>query len=651
VSEDGDGRQQGEGPNSGAETTTERVAAILAADAVGYSRLMADDEKATIAALDRSRAVFTKHIEANRGRVVDTAGDSVLAVFETTNGAVRASVVIQEGLAKLNERVPEPRQMQFRIGIHLGDIHEKADGTVYGDGVNIAARLEGIAEPGGITVSEMIHGAVAGRLDVAFTDVGEHEVKNIAEPVRTYRVLAEGEVAPARQPVRSRRLVLASMGFVVILVGATWWQMQRPEPPEMVTADGQPTDDPTLAMPQGPSIAVMPFDNLSDEGGDDVFARGLAGDISVQLSRQQSLRTIGRSATQRYAGQDIDVRSVAEELAVDYLLLGTVRRSASDLRISTELLASADGSQIWAETYDRDLTVDSIFGIQDDITQRVIGTISDEWGVISQMVRGNATNRGTDDLSSYECVLTAFEYLDKTTPESHLRARDCLEETIERDPLYADAWGALALIYAHEEVHGFNPLPNSIPRALATAERGVRADDDSQMAWLGLAAAYYFAHDQDKFIGAADKALAINPNDVSTLAGLGFLFGTWGMLEKGLRLTEKAIALSPFDLFWYYVVPWIDAYSRQDYETALAYAHKYNVPGFWWTYMYYVPAYAQLGQMEEAKEALDRLRELKPDIAEDFWNQCRYWNMPDSLIAHWAEGFRKAGLDIQEPTN
>ncbi len=289
MSEDGDGQQQD------TAATTERVAAILAADAVAYSRLMADDEKATIAALDRARAVFAKHIEANQGRVVDTAGDSVLAVFDTTNGAVRASVAIQDELSALNEGVPEPRQMQFRIGIHLGDIHEKADGTVYGDGVNVAARLEGIADPAGIIVSDMVHGAVAGRVNAAFADIGEHEVKNIAKPVQAYRVMAEGAVVPEPSRPRPRFRHLAIV-VVILLLGLPamlwqWWQNPVIEP-----APGGPI----LAMDSGPTIAVLPFDNLSGDPDQEYFADGITDTMITDLSKVRKLGVIASNSTFAY---------------------------------------------------------------------------------------------------------------------------------------------------------------------------------------------------------------------------------------------------------------------------------------------------------------------------------------------------------------
>ena len=234
----------------------QRIAAILAADAVGYSRLMADDETATIAALDAARDVFREHIGAQAGRVVDTAGDSVLAVFQTTAGAVRAGLAIQQRLADADAEVPDARRMRFRIGIHLGDIHEKADGSVYGDGVNVAARLEALAEPGKVAVSDAVHATLRGRIAGGFADLGEHTVKNIPEPIRAYRALAAGESAPAR-PARDRRFALAGMALVLLATGALGlWRLLSPEPAPGIETAQAPEAPP--ALPAGPAIAVLP---------------------------------------------------------------------------------------------------------------------------------------------------------------------------------------------------------------------------------------------------------------------------------------------------------------------------------------------------------------------------------------------------------
>ena len=319
-------------------SVTRRVAAILAADAVGYTRLMADDEPATMNALDAARAIFVQHIEANQGRVVDTAGDSVLAVFETTEGAVLASVAIQERLAEKNAPVPEARRMRFRIGLHLGDIREKVDGSVYGDGANVAARLEGLAEPGAIIVSDVVQGALRGHLDIGFADAGSHEVKNVAEPVRAYRVLAEGETAPRKRSVLTKRALAigaaAALLAIVVAAGVTIWPSSEPDEEVVVEAAGDQTDDPILAMPTGPSIAVLPFTNLTGDPGQSYFVDGMTEEIITGLAKFSNLRVMARNTSFQFKGQTIDVAEIGRRLGVDYVVEGSVQRDASTIRVA-----------------------------------------------------------------------------------------------------------------------------------------------------------------------------------------------------------------------------------------------------------------------------------------------------------------------------
>jgi adenylate cyclase len=294
-----------------------RLAAILAADAAGYSRLMAVDDKATVAALDAARAVFREQVEAQQGRVIDMAGDSVLAVFGTVAGAVAAALAIQAQVNAVADAEAIDRRMRFRIGVHLGDVIEKADGTVYGDGVNIAARLQGLAEPGGITVSESIRSAVKGKVGASFEDHGEQAVKNIADPVRAWR-LRTGAVEP-----------VATV----------------PAAPSITAID--------LSLPDKPSIAVLPFVNMSGDPEQEYFTDGITEDIITELSRFHSLFVIARNSSFSYKGQSPDIRRVGKELGVRYVLEGSIRKSAQRIRVTGQLIDALTGNHLWAEKYDR----------------------------------------------------------------------------------------------------------------------------------------------------------------------------------------------------------------------------------------------------------------------------------------------------------
>ena len=352
-----------------------KLAAILSADAVGYSKLMADDERATVNTLKEYRLAIARVIERHKGRVVNSPGDNILADFPSAVEAVQAACEIQQVLKGRNLELPAERRMEFRIGVNLGDIIEESDGTIYGDGVNIAARMEALADAGGICISNTVYDAVEGKVDSGFDFLGEQQVKNIAKPVNVYRIRTDGGTKPAPAQTTAPRhwkrpAIAAAAVLAVVSIGLLVWQKTGPGPeaPAPVIAT---TDDPLLALLTGPSIAVLPFENLSGDSADDYFAAGLAGDIAVQLSYVQDLRIIGRSSTQKYQGTATDPRQIAEELGVQFVLVGSVRRSTETIRVTAELIDGGDGSQIWAETFDRELTSGDLFSAQDEITRHI----------------------------------------------------------------------------------------------------------------------------------------------------------------------------------------------------------------------------------------------------------------------------------------
>ena len=306
-----------------------RLAAILAADVAGYSRLMGDDERATMDTLNAYRAIFRQHIADHDGRVVDTAGDSVLAVFGSVVEAVESAVEVQAQIAVSNADLAEPRRMLFRIGINLGDVIEQDDGSLYGDGVNVAARLESLAEPGGICLSESAHMQAEGKVESAFEDIGEHEVKNIAKPVRAYRV-AGGDAAPAAA-------------------------------------------EPALGIPDKPSIAVLPFTNMSGDAEQDYFSDGITEDLITELSRFRELFVIARNTTFTYKGKAVNVEQVGRDLGVRYVLEGSIRKAGNRVRITAQLIDAKTGGHVWAERYDR--VLEDIFELQDEITRQMVGTL------------------------------------------------------------------------------------------------------------------------------------------------------------------------------------------------------------------------------------------------------------------------------------
>jgi adenylate cyclase len=375
----------------------QRLAAILAADVVGYSRLMALDENATVAALDTARRTFRTHIEASRGRVIDMAGDSVLAVFDSATGAVSAALAIQEALETAARSERDERRMRFRIGVHLGDVIEKSDGTVYGDGVNLAARLESLAAPGGIAVSDAVQGAIRNRLALTFVDRGESEVKNMGS-LRWYELRAGVTVGAS--------VAEASLRAVV--------RRDRP------------------------SVAVLPFANMSGDPEQEYFTDGISEDIITELSRFHSIFVIARNSSFTYHGQAIDVRKVAKDLGVRYVLEGSVRRAGQKIRVTAQLVDAASARHVWADRYDRDLV--DLFAVQDEITRSIIGAIAP--GIVMAEIQ-HSQSKTAAELDTWDRIMRAHWHIRRFTREDFSEARRLIEELLRHEPNNAVALGDL----------------------------------------------------------------------------------------------------------------------------------------------------------------------------------------------------------------
>jgi adenylate cyclase len=596
----------------------QRLAAILAADVAGYSRLMGNDERATIDTINSCRALFREQIEANGGRVVDMAGDSVLAIFDTAIGAFTTATTAQDRLANLNTDIAEDRRMLWRIGVNTGDIHEQDDGTVYGDGVNVAARLEALAEPGGICVSGKVRDELRGKIDRAFADLGEHAVKNIAEPVRAYRVLAAGEVAPAK-PKRTRLIALAGAAAVVAIIVAFLWPGEyddsSPDVVETATPDGA-----LPPLPTGPSIAVLPFDNLGGDPEQEYFADGLTEDILTRLAAFSDLKVIARNSSFQYKGEAVDVREVGSDLGATFVLEGSVRRDASSIRVSAQLLETEEGGHVWQQTYDRDLSAAGIFAIQDEITEQVASAIGGAAGAITASEIRRIQGAPTENLHSYECILLAKEYAVLITPESHRIARDCLQDVVAREPNYVEALAWLGAMYMEEIWSGYNPRedgPSPLDGAFEVLIQAVRLDPNHQRALGGLAWAYFSNGDDEQFYDNACKAVAANPNNVGTLAEMAMWLGYSGRWDESKALAERLRSLGAEVPYWHNFTEFNYHYRDKNYTAAATSARAALEMEHWAAPWYLGLAYVRLGESEKALEALARARALEPTFSTD----------------------------------
>ena len=530
-----------------------------------------------MAALEARRAAFHARTAAETGRIVDTAGDSVLAVFESAAGAVRAALSIQEDIAAANEELAEDRRMAFRIGVHLGDVMEHADGTIYGDGVNVAARLESLAEPGGIVISDLAHSAVRGRVNKDFVDLGEQKLKNVSEPIRAYRALGVG-VADA------------------------------------AAAD----DDGKRATGGRPVIAVLPFDNLSSNPEDDYFSDGLTEDIITELSRFTDMDVLSRNSTFQYKGKPVKAQTVGRELGASYMLEGSVRRGGDRVRVTAQLIDTNRGDHVWAERYDRKL--EDIFAVQDELTQQIAAAMG---LTVQDAVLETSVHKTASDLDAYDMILRARRFAAELTPAVHARTRDLLETAIALDPAYSRAHAMLADVYLAEYRIDFNPRPQPLERAFEEATRAVELDPRNAYAHFWLAATYYFRRQIERFDAEAERAEQLNPNDSELLADLGHYHVVRGNIERGMELTRHAMRLNPLHPGWYYFTFAFAYCGLGDFEQALLESAKIGMDNFFWGPMIRAAALGQLGRIDEAKAALALAYEAKPDLN------------PEAIVERW----------------
>jgi adenylate cyclase len=421
-----------------------KLAAILSADVEGYSRLMDDDEEATVRTLSSCRNAITDLTQQFRGRVVDSPGDNILAEFTSVVDAVNCAVEIQRDLAERNTELAYNRQMQFRIGVNLGDVIEE-DGRIYGDGVNIAARVESLAEAGGICISSRAYDQVENKLGLEYEDLGKHEVKNISRPIQVYRVLslpgaAAHRVVQAKESVgrRWRKIGFSVAAIVIVAVALGVWQFN------MRRSALEPASVEKMAhqLPDKPSIAVLPFINLSDDPEQEYFSDGMTDDIITDLSKISGLMVISSSSTFTYKGKEIKIPVIAKELGVKYVLEGSIRRAGDEVRINAQLIDAVTDHHVWADRFDG--KNENIFALQDKITERIVSALALKLSASEQKVMAD---KGTDNIVAYDTFLKGMSHMRKLTPKDLVKAIEYFEKAIKLDPNYSEAYANLANTY------------------------------------------------------------------------------------------------------------------------------------------------------------------------------------------------------------
>jgi adenylate cyclase len=580
-----------------------RLAAILAADVAGYSRLMGVDEEGTLSALkELRRELADPKIKEHRGRIVKTTGDGLLVEFASVVDAVRCAVEVQYEMAERNAGVPEEQRIQFRIGINLGDIIK--DGRdIHGDGVNIAARLEALAEPGGICVNRVVRDQVRDKLDFAFEDAGEQRVKNIARPLRVYRI----------RPGRS--------------AGDTIGEAQPP-----------------LALPDKPSVAVLPFTNMSGDSEQEFVSDGIAEDVITALSRYPSLFVIARNSSFTYKGRAVDVKQVGRELGVRYVLEGSVRKAGNRIRVTAQLVEAGTGNHVWADRYDRDLA--DIFAVQDEITEAVTIAIAP---AIADAELQRAVRKPPDSLDAWAAYQRGLWHLSEANPDDNTIAQKFFRQAIDLDPTFAGGYSGLALAQLQAAaVYQKLGLLEAQSSAEALARRAVALDGADAEARSCLGWALQARGELQGALAEIERALGMSPNLAVAHGQRGATLIFAGRPKEGLAAVQTSIRLDPRDPFSAIRLLHIACglYFSREYEEAIEAAKQLirSYPDFPMIYRWPAAALGQLGRTAEAKEALDKAVSLAPAAFDMYVRNRVPWFRPEDH-AHLVEGLRKAGWE------
>jgi len=585
-------------------TATRRLAAILAADVVGYSRLIGADEGGTLQALKAIRAeLIDPTIAAHNGRLVKTTGDGLLVEFGSVVDALRCATEVQAGMAQRNVAAPADKRIEFRIGINVGDIVVE-EGDIFGDGVNVAARLEALAEPGGICVSARVQEDAAGKLELTFEDLGEKALKNIARPIRAYRI-ATGAVSAGAQETPA-----------------------------------------ALTLPDKPSIAVLPFANMSGDPEQEYFADGMVEEITTAISRLPWLFVIARNSSFTYKGKAVDVKQVARDLGVRYVLEGSVRKASNRVRITGQLIDTTTGAHIWADRFDG--TLDDIFELQDQVASSVVGAIEPR---LRQSEIERAVRKPTESLDAHDLYLRALALRDTHTDDAVREALALLKRALAIDPQYAPAAALIGWTLIHQTSHGRTRLSDADRvEAVAFAKHALAVEkDDPDTLWMAAATLAIFAGEHAVAAAAIERALILNPNSAHAWMARGWVYcNNLGQSGPAIEACERAMRLSPLDRH------------RRNFTTGIARAHmvagRYEEavewaeltlreePDYRGALITKTIACAHLNRTEEAGAALSHLLKAQPGLTIARYRGIWERSLCPELLSISLDGLRKAGL-------
>jgi adenylate cyclase len=622
------------------ERSNRKMSAILSADVKGYSLLMSADEEGTVKALKECREIISQCVVDHRGRIVDSPGDNVLAEFVSTVETVKCAVKIQENLKARNANLTESRRMEFRIGVNLGDVIEE-DGRIYGDGVNIAARLEGLAEAGGICISRTAFDQVKGKLEVGYQYLGEHNVKNIAEPVRAYKILTEPEAAgKVIGEKRKTKRWMATAAAIVILIGLAGWYLYIEQSKQVEPASLKKM---AFQLPDKPSIAVLPFINKSGDPKQDFFSDGITETIITALSQIQNMFVIARNSVNTYKGKNVEIKQVAEELGVRYVLEGSVQKTGDRVRISAQLIDAITGKYLWAERWDRDLA--DIFALQDEITKKIITSLN------VTLLKGEDARRwaqSTDNLQAYLKYLEGTKLHQRNTKDTNLLGRQMLEEAIVLDPNYIGAYVQLGIIHFVDAVYGWaESRDESLKTAEELARKALSLNDSLSGGYVLLGAVYASRGEINKGVTLMRKAVELSPNSANTHAWLGaHLIDVEGKAEEAIEELKIARRLNPIPPDWILNYSAVAYRVNGEYEKAVEILQKVikRNPDAWLSHFELAACYGLLGREEEARAAAAEVLRIRPDFTLEKLKGHSYGDKADKERTIGV--LRKAGLKL-----
>ena len=591
-----------------------KLTSILSADAVGYSRLMGEDEEATIRTLTEYRDAITALVNQHKGRVVDSPGDNVLAEFASVVDAVRCAVETQKQIAERNADLPENRRMLFRIGVNLGDIVDEAD-RIYGDGVNIAARLEGLAEPGGICISHTAFDQVKGKLDLGYQYLGEHSVKNIAEPVRVYRVLTTPEHAgmvigeKTAAGKKWRRLTYAAVVCLVVVAGGlTAWNVYLQKSKRI---DPAAMDKMAFPLPDKPSIAVLPFNNTTGDAEREYIADGITEQLTTVLSKSPRLFVVSRNSTFTYKDKPAKAREVSQDLGVRYVLEGSIKKAGDKLRITAQLIDALKGYHLWAENYDR--TMEDLFSVQDEIAQKIFKSMH------VKLAAGEWDQVASSPSKNFEAYLQCLKGIDLYQKFKFSEAQQLFQAAIDKDPNYIAPVEWLIACNVMQATFGpSSDRQEAVKQAYIYAKKALSMNAASEYAHMFLGVTYLNQRKYEEALKESDLAISLNPNSAIVARNHSFVLRSIGRYEDSIEMAKKAMRLDPLSKDPRYAHELAGAYFfNRDFDHAMAEyekALKLN-PDFMTSYIGLTATYSLLGMDEKAHAAAEQLLRLNPNLS------------------------------------